>query len=355
MDVGMGVGPNRTPDSRPQPAQDGQGTARDGSRSGMSTQPVFGTDPDQAQPTNGGLNGSDMEVTPAVMEQPPGVEEVFGDWYAMGNIGNCFSFYDWLQLELDGTAVFRVVNDDACSGFEILAELPGTYTLDGQKLHLNYEGEGIPLPFEMREPAAVPAKRYDLMTVAIGTLPAASWQGAGEVLDDRAFVQLDDDTPGHYESERIISIMGAAGELQFEQEVLMVLDLDPPPPLAVGETGQAMLSVHIYQYDAAQGPTETSDMFGLLFEVTAVEHAELGSVELMPSVFVGLPNTEIVPAWEAMLANQGLSALPEAFQWTFRQRAFPVYAYRTGEPSVLSRAFVGSAQYTKTPSLPFTP
>jgi len=262
---------------------------------------------------------------------------------AGGEVGNCTDTHTWYTFGSDGSVIERDIDDNACYGLRLVAKLTGGYTLSGQILEVTLNGLGAGTPYlDMSPPKEPVAKQVERSPIAISKVTAPG-TGAGYLaMDDGAYGGPDH---VHFVSPRYVRLESAAGTRLFERLLTYQVTLDPPLPLADGQSCKVQIDFSLTLYDAAALVTNEMDTFRLTYDAIARADAP-GWIHLMPKALEGLSNEDAYVAWHQMLDNAGLSTNHSARFASMFDRNFSYYlGYAIDDPTVLTQSLLGSGRW----------
>src|SRR5262245_45119181 len=260
-----------------------------------------------------------------------------------GMAGDCLNPNIWYTFGADGSLIERDIDENACSGTRLVQKLTGVYTLRDRVLEMTLPGRGygpsylsMPTP---NEPVAKMVERFPIIVAPV----APPWTGAGHLaLDGSAYTGADG---AHYQSRHYLRMDGASGSLLFEQDMTFDLTVNPPLPLAAGQTCQVQIDFTLAQFDAASTENSDNDTFSLTYDAI-ISATEDGWLDLKPAQLEGLTGDQVYVTWHRMLDQAGLSQNHSVlFAWLF-DAAFNAYlAHRTDDPRVLTQTLPLSGRW----------
>ena len=277
-------------------------------------------------------------------------EPLLGHWFADGPVGDCFSLRDWYSFEPDGAVINRGIDDNACSGVRVLSEATGYVVPTPRIMGFVLDGPGSERPFDMTAPIVDVAKRVERFSFAIGERPATISSPSATFLDAKAFHSNEGE---HFESLRTVSFRSASDELLFEQEVKILLHLEPGLPAAVGTVLDVVVHVELAQLDTATGMPAMNDTIELEYLVVVRD----GPVwrQLEPTAFAGLSAVDANDAWQVLLDDAGVAAHPTWAQRLLQAHFFPSQRYKPDDSLLLSSTLPEYGRWTRSDSAPPVP
>ena len=258
--------------------------------------------------------------------------------------GECTNLRVWYTFGADGSLIERDIDDNRCYGPQVIDRFTGAYTLRERALEMTLNGLGRGTQhvrfytFPM-EPVARFVERSPIM---IGKLGASSPSAGLLAIDDQAYTSTDG---VHYQSPRYVRMDSAAGARLFERELNYEVTVDPPLPLAAGQTCRVQVDFSLVLFEPAAAATEERGTFRLTYDAI-IRVTEPGWMRLMPRALDGLSNEQVYDAWQAILEQAGLSTNHSGrFAGLFQQNFGYYLAYPTDDPHLLTQGLPGAGRW----------